>query len=414
MSKILLAPAGSFESLSAALSNGASAVYFGVGKLNMRSRATVNFTIEDLPEIAKRCHEKGVQAWMTLNTVIFDEELEEASFLCKEAKKAGIDAVIAADTAVLEMAKKEGLSIHLSVQANITNLEAVKFYAKYADVMVLARELDLQQIAAICKGIQRENITGPSGELVKIEVFVHGALCVAVSGKCYMSLALFNSSANRGDCYQPCRRSYTVRDTVNDNELAITNHYVMSPSDICTIDILPRLLDAGVSVLKIEGRGRSADYVAKVTKIYKEAVTLYEQNITPSPDQLREWKKGLGEVFNRGFWHGGYYLGEKIGEWACSGENKATKKKVLCGKVLNYFSKAKIAQILLTSGEVKSGDSFLITGETTGAEEGVLSDFHANDIPAEHASKGMEITFPFDKTVRKNDSFFLLVPQEKI
>ena len=414
MSKVLLAPAGSFESLSAALANGASAVYFGVGKLNMRSRATVNFTVEDLPEIAKRCHEKGVQAWMTLNTVIFDEELEEARLLCKEAKKARIDAVIAADTAVLEMAKKENLSIHLSVQANITNLEAVKFYAKYADVMVLARELNLQQIAAICKGIEKENITGPSGELVKIEVFVHGALCVAVSGKCYMSLALFNSSANRGDCYQPCRRSYTVRDTVNDNELAITNHYVMSPSDICTIEILPRLLDAGVSVLKIEGRGRSADYVAKVTGIYKEAMTMYENNITPQEEQLEKWKKGLGEVFNRGFWHGGYYLGEKIGEWACSGENKAAKKKVLCGKVLNYFAKAKIVQLLLTSGEIKSGDSFLITGETTGAEEGVLSDFHANDIPAEHASKGMEITFPFEKTVRKNDSFFLLVPQEKI
>ena len=282
MSIELLSPAGSFESLSAALANGADAVYFGVGKLNMRSRATVNFTIEDLREIAERCHEKGVKAWMTLNTVLFDGELEEARLLCKAAKKAGIDAVIAADTAVLEMAKKENLSIHLSVQANITNLEAVKFYAKYADVMVLARELNLQQIAAICEGIRRENITGPAGKLIKIEAFVHGALCVAVSGKCYMSLALFNSSANRGDCYQPCRRSYTVRDTVNQNELAIENNYVMSPSDICTIEILPRMLDAGVQVLKIEGRGRSADYVAKVTKVYKEAILLYEKNIVPS------------------------------------------------------------------------------------------------------------------------------------
>ena len=414
MSIELLSPAGSFESLSAALANGADAVYFGVGKLNMRSRSTVNFTMEDLPLIAKRCHEKGVQAWLTLNTVLFDEELKEAKSLCKKAKEAGIDAVIAADTAVLEMAKKENLSIHLSVQANITNLEAVKFYAKYADVMVLARELKLPQIAAICEGIKKENITGPSGEKVKIEVFVHGALCVAVSGKCYMSLALFNSSANRGDCYQPCRRSYTVHDTVNGNELAIENQFVMSPSDICTIEILPRLLSAGVSVLKIEGRGRSADYVAKVTKTYKEAVALYENHTPPDQEQLRKWKKNLEEVFNRGFWQGGYYLGEKIGEWACSGENKATRKKVLCGKVLNYFSKAKIVQVLLTSGKVKKGDPFLITGETTGAEEGFLTEFHANDISAEYASKGMEITFPFEKTVRKNDSFFLLVPQEKI
>ncbi|MBO5760514.1 MAG: U32 family peptidase [Lentisphaeria bacterium] len=412
MSIELLSPAGSFESLSAALANGADAVYFGVGKLNMRSRATVNFTIEDLREIAERCHEKGVKAWMTLNTVLFDGELEEARLLCKAAKKAGIDAVIAADTAVLEMAKKENLSIHLSVQANITNLEAVKFYAKYADVMVLARELNLQQIAAICEGIRRENITGPAGKLIKIEAFVHGALCVAVSGKCYMSLALFNSSANRGDCYQPCRRSYTVRDTVNQNELAIENNYVMSPSDICTIEILPRMLDAGVQVLKIEGRGRSADYVAKVTKVYKEAILLYEKNIVPPEEQKENWKKSLQEVFNRGFWHGGYYLGEKIGEWAESGENKATRKKVLCGKVLNYFSKAKIAQILLTSGDVKKGDSFLVTGPTTGAEEGVLTEFQANDRKAESASKGMEITFPFEKTLRKNDSFFLLITRE--
>ncbi|MBR2363924.1 MAG: U32 family peptidase, partial [Lentisphaeria bacterium] len=335
MSVHLLAPAGSFESLSAALSNGADAVYFGVGKLNMRSRATVNFTMKDLPVIAEMCHKKGVQAWMTLNTVVFDEELEEVRTLCEAAKKAGIDAVIASDHAVLEIARQKSLSIHLSVQANITNLESVRFYAKYADIMVLARELTLKQISRICKGIKEERITGPSGNPVKIEVFVHGALCVAVSGKCYMSLALFNTSANRGDCYQPCRRAYTVKDAVNGNELEIENHYVMSPQDICTIEILPRLLEAGVSVLKIEGRGRSADYVAKVTAVYREAVDLWKQGGKPEKEVLEVWKNRLGEVFNRGFWHGGYYLGEKSGEWACSGENKASRKKILCGKVVN-------------------------------------------------------------------------------
>lgn len=412
MSVQLLSPAGSFESLSAALANGADAVYFGVGKLNMRSRATVNFTVEDLPLIAEMCHEKHVKAWMTLNTVLFDDELEEVRHLCKAASEASIDAVIAADTAVLQIAREEGLSVHLSVQANITNIEAVKFYARYADVMVLARELKLSQIEAICQKIREENIIGPSGELVRIEVFVHGALCVAVSGKCYMSLALFNTSANRGDCYQPCRRAYTVRDAVNGKELEIDNHYVMSPQDICTIEILPRLLDAGVSVLKIEGRGRSADYVAAVTSSYKEALTFWQEKKKADEVQLAKWKKRLGEVFNRGFWQGGYYLGEKIGEWACSGENKATRQKILCGKVVNYFPKAKIVQILLNSHEVNSGDLFLITGPTTGAIEGQLTAFRANDQASFHGEKGMEITFILDTQVRKNDSFFLL--REKV
>lgn len=411
-SALLLSPAGSFESLSAALANGADAVYFGVGKLNMRSRGAVNFSAEDLPRIAQLCHSRGVRAWMTLNTVVFDHELEEISDLCRAAAFAGIDAVIAADPAVLEIAKAAGLAIHLSVQANVANLSSVRFFSRYADVMVLARELSLEQIAGICRGIREEHITGPSGELVRIEVFVHGALCVAISGKCYMSLAAFNSSANRGDCYQVCRRTYTVRDTVNGQELEIDNACVMSPGDLCTIEILPRLLDAGVSVLKIEGRGRSADYTAAVTGVYREALDMYQQHLTPAPEKIETWKERLSGVFNRGFWHGGYYLGEKTGEWSGIAENKSTWVKVLCGRVLNYYARAGIAHVLLNSGEVHPGDHFLITGPTTGAVEGVIGGLRADDRSVEKASQGMEITFPFDTVVRKNDSFFLLVPRK--
>ena len=406
----ILAPAGDFGSLCAAIDNGADAVYFGVGKFNMRSRAAANFSVDDLPEVIRICHAKNVKAWLTLNTAVFDDELEDVRKLCAAAANAGVDAVIAADPAVVRIAESAGLSIHLSVQANITNLESVRFYARYADVMVLARELNLSQIARICRGIREENITGPSGEPVKIEVFIHGALCVAVSGKCYMSLALFNSSANRGDCYQPCRRSYTVRDSVNDQELEIDNHHVMSPSDLCTLEILPRIIDAGVSVLKIEGRGRSADYVAAVTGVYRQAVDLKEKNITPDAGQLEKWKSRLGEVFNRGFWHGGYYLGEKVGEWAESARNKASLVKVQCGRVINYFPKARIAQVQLTCGSVKLHDRFLVTGPTTGAVEGVLNSLRVGDDQAELAEKGMEITFPCENTVRKNDTFFLLTP----
>ena len=410
---LLLSPAGSFESLSAALANGADAVYFGVGKLNMRSRGAANFSAEDLPRIAHICHARGVRAWMTLNTVVFDHELEEIRSLCRAAADAGIDAVSAADPAVLEIAAAAGLPIHLSVQANVANLSSVRFFARYADVMVLARELDLEQIAGICRGIREENITGPSGELVRIEVFVHGALCVAVSGKCYMSLAAFNSSANRGECYQVCRRTYTVRDTVNGQEFEIDNACVMSPGDLCTIEILPRLLEAGVSVLKIEGRGRSADYTAAATKVYREALDMWQQHLTPAPEKITAWKEELSGVFNRGFWHGGYYLGEKTGEWSGTAENKSTRVKVLCGRVLNYYAKAGIVHVLLNSGEVHQGDHFLITGPTTGAVEGVITGVRADDLPVEKASQGMEITFPFDTVVRKNDSFFLLVPREK-
>jgi putative protease len=408
MGVFLLAPAGSFEALSAALANGADAVYFGVGALNMRSRGAVNFTEADLPAVAERCHACGAEAWMTLNIVVFDSEMEQVRQLCRAAKAAGIDAVIAADMAVIEAAREVGLSIHLSVQANISNLAAVRFYARYADVMVLARELSLAQVTEIVRGIEKEQIKGPSGELVRIELFVHGALCVAVSGKCYMSLAVFNSSANRGDCFQVCRRAYTVRDAVKGNELEIENHYVMSPKDLCTIEILPRLLDAGVSVLKIEGRGRSADYTAAVTSVYREGVDLWQKKETPSPETVSRWKERLKEVFNRGFWEGGYYLGEETGLWAASAENASSLVKVLCGKVVNYFAKAGIVQVQLTAGSVAINSRILITGPTTGAVEGTLTSLYVDGTAAETAVKGDEITFPFPVTVRKNDSFFIL------
>jgi putative protease len=349
---------------------------------------------------------------MTLNTVVFDGEMEEVKKICQAAKTAGVDAVIAADMAVIMAARAQGLTVHLSVQANIANLEAVKFYAAFADVMVLARELTLDKIARICRGIEEERITGPSGELVKIEVFIHGALCVAVSGKCYMSLAVFNSSANRGDCYQVCRRAYTVKDSVLGNELEIENNYVMSPRDICTVGAIGKILDAGVKVLKIEGRGRSADYVAKATAVYREAVDMHEKGVTPSKEEKEKWLKELESVFNRGFWQGGYYLGEESSMWAQGADNKADKVKVLCGKVTNYYRKGGIVELLLNAGEVNKGDEFLITGPTTGAVEGHLEAFRSNGEEKEKALKGEVITFPYKECVRKNDSFFILQKRE--
>ena len=297
-SVILLAPAGDFGSLHAALRSGADAVYFGVGTLNMRSRAAANFRREDLPRVAELCHGAGARAFLALNTIVYDSEIPAVRSICAEAEKAGIDAVIAADPAVLAAVGEAGLPAHLSVQANVANLAAVRFYARYADVVVPARELTLAQIGRLCAGIREQDIRGPSGNLIGVELFVHGALCAAVSGKCYMSLAVFNTSANRGNCYQPCRRSYTVRDTVTGQELEIDNRYVMSPRDLCTIRILPRILDAGVSVLKIEGRGRSSDYVAAVTRVYREAVDAWRDGLRPDRGRLAQWENILyDEVF---------------------------------------------------------------------------------------------------------------------
>jgi len=405
---VLLSPAGGFESLQAALDNGADAVYFGIGKLNMRSQATVNFRAEDLPEIVNRCHARNAGAWLALNTVIYDSELDEVRALCRAAKRAGVDAVIAMDPSVVTAARALGLSVHLSVQANISNLEAVKFHARFADVVVLARELSLKQIAYICRAIREQRITGPSGELLKVEVFVHGALCTAISGKCYMSLAAYGSSANRGACVQNCRRTYTVRDTETGMELKIDNQYIMSPKDLCTVGFLDRILDSGVSVLKIEGRGRSADYTARATAVYREALDRWRRGEPFTPELTAEWETRLAEVFNRGFWKGGYYLGNRLGEWAASGENRASVRKIFLGTVVNYFPKAKAAEVLLSSGSLTSGVRILVTGTTTGAIELTVNSLRVDDRPCEAAPKGSGVTFFCERKLRQNDKVYRL------
>ena len=410
MEPMLLAPAGSFESLEAALQNGADAVYFGAGNLNMRARATVNFKVADLPEIVHRCRERNAKAWLTLNTIIYDEELDELRTLCRQAKEAEIDAVIAMDPAVIRTAKENGLPIHLSVQANVANTESVRFYSRYADVVVLARELPLERIARICREIREQGIRGPSGELVQVEVFAHGALCVAISGKCYMSLTEFNSSANRGACFQTCRRKYTVRDTETGTEFVIDNQYVMSPKDLCTVGSLGAILDSGVSILKLEGRGRSADYVARTVSVYREAVDLWKSGQKPSPEQCAEWKRKLGEVFNRGFWEGGYYLGRESGEWSESGDNRATVKKIFLGTVANYYPKAKAAEVHLTSDSLQNGSSLLITGNTTGALELRADGLRVDDLPVPFAEKGSHATFSCETKLRPNDKVYRLEP----
>ena len=410
MEPILLAPAGSFESLEAALQNGAGAVYFGAGRLNMRARAAVNFTPDDLPEIVRRCHAKQAKAWLTLNTILYDGEVDEVRELCRQARTAGIDAVIAMDPAVIGAAAETGLPVHLSVQANISNMESVRFYSRCADAVVLARELTLEQIARICRGIREQEIRGPSGELVKVEVFIHGALCVAISGRCYMSLAEFNSSANRGGCFQSCRRKYLVRDADNGMEFTIDNQYVMSPKDLCTIECLDAILDSGVSILKIEGRGRSADYVARTVSIYRKAVDLWLSGKRPSPEQRAEWKRALAEVFNRGFWEGGYYLGRKPGEWAGCGDNRATMKKCFLGTVVNYYPKAKAAEVRLSAESLHNGTHLLVTGNTTGAVEVEADGLRVDDVPVPCAEKGSFATFPCETKLRPGDKVYRLVP----
>jgi len=413
MEPVLLAPAGSFESLEAALQNGANAVYFGVGKLNMRSQATVNFSKEDLPEIVRRCHGKNARAWLAVNTVIYDGELEEVRELCGLAKNAGIDAVIAMDPAVIQTAAELGLPVHLSVQANISNLETVRFYSQFADVVVLARELTLEQISRICREIQEQDIRGPSGEPVKVELFIHGALCVAISGKCYMSLAAYNSSANRGACFQNCRRSYTVRDTETGTEFEIDNRYVMSPRDLCTLEFFDRILASGVSVLKIEGRGRSADYVAHVVRTYRAALNQWLRGEELRPEQLADWEASLAEVFNRGFWKGGYYLGHKLGEWAACGDSQATVQKEYVGRIVNYYKKLEVAELLMTSGELAGGDRILVTGSTTGAQELQVGEFLLDGTAVNPAVKGMNVTFLSPVRLRTNDKVYKLTERSR-
>lgn len=410
----IMAPAGSFESLAAALQGGADSVYFGVGKLNMRSRATVNFSEEDLPEIAARCHAAGARAYLTLNIIVYDEELEAVRNLCAAAKAAGVDAVIASDLAVIVHAHSIGLEVHMSVQANVCNMAAVKFYASYAEVVVLARELTLVQIRRIIDGIRKEHVRGPSGNLLRVEIFAHGALCVAVSGKCHMSLAAYNSSANRGACFQNCRRAYRVTDEETGNELVIDNKYVMSPRDLCTVQVLDQILDAGVSVLKLEGRGRSSDYVRTVTSVYREAAQACLEG-TFSPDRADAWLERLESVFNRGFWQGGYYLGVKWGEWSGSANSRASLLKIHIGKVGNFYRKNGVAEIRLEAGGLSVGQTILMAGPTTGSVrvevDAMQHETEAGMVPVESAEKGETVYIVVPERVRRRDKVYLLRPR---
>ncbi len=402
----LMSPAGSFESLQAAIDNGADSVYFGVEQLNMRARSTINFSLEDLPEIVRRTKERNVRTYLTLNTIIYDHDIPVAKRLIQAAKQAGIDAVIAADQAVIFMAREAGMEVHISTQINITNVEAVKFYARFADTMVLSRELSLRQVKFITDAIRREGIRGPSGELVQIEIFGHGALCMAVSGMCHLSLHTYNSSANRGACKQNCRHPYLVIDKETGLELEIDNEYIMSPKDLMTVDFLDKIYEAGVGVLKIEGRARSADYVAVTTRVYREAIdAVYEG--TYDRKKVEAWVERLSRVYNRGFWDG-YYLGRKLGEWSDPG-NQAKVKKIYLGKGKKYYSKAKVAEFAIETFEVKIGDKILIIGPNLGAEEMEIKEMYVNDRPGTKASKGDILSIKIDKKIRPSDKLFKLV-----
>ncbi len=412
----IMAPAGNFECLAAAIKAGAGSVYFGVEQLNMRARAANNFTLKDLPEIVKICKKASVKTYLTLNTIMYDHDMNLMKKICDEAKKAGVTAVIASDISAISYANSIGLEVHISTQLNVSNMESVKFYSKFADVIVLARELTLSQVKKICDEIKKENITGPSGKLVKIELFAHGALCVAVSGKCYMSLATYNASANRGACLQNCRRSYKVIDEETGDELVVDNKYVMSPSDLCTIGFIDKLMDVGVSVFKLEGRGRSADYVYIVTKCYKEAAETY-LNGTYTKEKIQQWTKELESVYNRGFWHGGYYLGKKLGEWSETYGNKATKEKVFVGIAKHYFPKTKIGEFLIQSEKISLGDEIVITGNTTGVIQAKVESLFVNDRPCklgETAKQGDVITIRIPERVRENDKLYVIKDKTKL
>ncbi len=402
----LLAPCGNFACLRSAINRKAKSVYFGIEELNMRSAATNNFKLEDLSEIADYCAQNGAKAYLTLNTVLYDSDLEKMRKICQAAKKAKIDAVIASDMAAIEYARSLGLNVHISTQLNVSNIESVKFFAKYAEVIVLARELSLDQIASICKAIKDEKILSPSGKEVRIEIFIHGALCVAISGKCYMSLAQYNHSANRGACLQACRRKYRVIEEETGKELLLENKYIMSPKDLCTISVLDKIVASGVSVLKIEGRARPPEYVDATLLAYSEALQSIKEK-TYTKEKIDKWLIDLSKVFNRGFWHGGYYLGNELGEWCGSYGSNAKEKKTYVGKATNYFSKIKVAEFLIESGSLRVGDEILIIGRDTGLIKSKIKNMRT-DQETTQASKGELVAFPLDEKIKKNDQLYIL------
>jgi len=402
-----MAPVGSWESLRAAIQAGTDSVYFGIDKLNMRSQSTLNFTVNDLKEIVDQCNVNKVKTYLTLNTVMYDQDLPLMRNLVETAKEFKLNAIIASDMAAINYANSLGVEVHVSTQLNVSNLEAVKFYSKFADVIVLARELNLLQIVHIAKAIEDEHICGPSGNMLKLELFVHGALCMAVSGKCYLSLHEYNKSANRGSCLQLCRRSYIVTDKESAREIEIDNQYMMSPKDLCTIDFLNKVMDAGVRVLKIEGRARSPEYVKTVVECYHEAINAYLDG-TVDQAKIDNWKTRLSAVFNRGFWDG-YYLGRTMGEWSNVYGSKATKKKIYIGKGMNYFSNLKVAEFLIESDSLKVGDEIMVTGPTTGVIETKVSEIRIDLQIVSEAKKGERFSMPMTTKIRRSDKLYKLV-----
>ena len=407
-----MAPVGSYESLMAAIQGGAGSVYFGIEHLNMRSRSTNNFTLDDLKKIVEIASENSVKTYLTLNVEIFDGEIQLMNEVVFAAKQAGVSAVIAADVSVIQYARSINLEVHISTQVNITNIEAVKFYSNFADVVVLAREMNLGRVYEISNQIKEEQIKGPAGELMRLEMFVHGALCMATSGKCYLSLHEMNSSANRGACLQTCRRAYIVTDKETGAELEIDNEYIMSPKDLKTIHFLNKLLDAGVSVLKIEGRARSPEYVKTTVQCYREAVDAYfDDDFTD--EKVNDWNSRLASVFNRGFWDG-YYLGQRLGEWSKNYGSQATKRKLYIGKATNYFTKIKVAEFKLETSNLKIGDEIVITGPTSGVTETTVKEIRVDLKPVEEAKKGEQISIQIDEKIRRADKLYKMVDAKEV
>lgn len=399
-----MAPVGSYESLHAAIEAGADAVYFGIEGLNMRSRSSNNFTLDDLHSIAATCRERGVKTYLTVNTVIYDDDIEKCHAIIDAAREASITAVIASDVAAIMYARQVGVEVHISTQVNVTNIEAVRFYAQYADVVVLAREVDLERVALIHRQIEEQQIRGPHGELVRIEMFCHGALCMAVSGKCYLSLHELNSSANRGACTQICRRGYTVRDRETGEELDVENQYIMSPKDLKTIHFLNKMIDAGVRVFKIEGRARGPEYVKIAVECYNEAINSVIDG-SYSEEKIAAWDERLDRIFNRGFWNG-YYLGQRLGEWTSKYGSSATRTKVYAAKGVRYFSNIGVAEFLMESGELNVGDEIVITGPTTGAIIMTLDEIRVDLKPVERTVKGERFSIKVPAKIRPSDKLY--------
>lgn len=405
----IMAPVGCYESLMAAINAGANSVYFGVEQLNMRSKSSNNFTLDDLRNIASICFQNGVKSYLTLNTVMYDHDLTMMRKIIDAAKESEVSAIIASDMAAIAYARANDVEVHISTQLNVSNYEALKFYSQFADVVVLARELNMTQVKNIHRQIVENDLRGPYGEQVKIEMFVHGALCMAISGKCYMSLHENNASANRGACQQTCRKAYVVTEKETGNQLEIDHEYVMSPKDLCTVGFLDKVIGAGVRVLKIEGRARSGEYVKRVVETYNEAVNAILDG-TYTKEKIEHWENRLSEVFNRGFWDG-YYLGRKMGEWSKAYGSKATKRKVYVGKVTNYFGKLGVAEVLVEASELNKGDNIVVLGPTTGVVELEVKEIRVDLVEAEMAPKGVLCSLPIEK-VRRGDKLYKMVDVE--